>query len=278
MDRFRLDVFSWIPQPEVENPIATVAKYSPRALGSWGPGACGPYFGGDNFTTPPLTPDGWQQLTFRARQGFGFQIRTFGDVPVATVNTGVIPGTTTVLTEKRSKGGRICHKMTASVNASSANVRWLGSERLYQVELHGAAQDPVPAEVGAQKIGAVGGKVAAAMTPNLSWDLRLFVQTGTTIPALTRARYFAMSDLASLDLSKSLASSSTFGGTTGLVHGTITVRRFPSYVVYLTIQRDALSRTLPIYFADATDRNPAKYGAFVEITVGHTDSLRRMTW
>jgi hypothetical protein len=62
-------------------------------------------------------------------------------------------------------------------------------------------------------------------------------------------------------------------GAANLVHGLITVRRFPSYVVYVTIDRGTgAAVTIPIYFADASGRS------LLEIAVGQTDTLRQLVW
>ena len=58
-----------------------------------------------------------------------------------------------------------------------------------------------------------------------------------------------------------------------LVHGVIMVRRFPSYVVYATLDSGkGVPITIPIYFADVSQRTLA------EIVVGQHDPVRQLTW
>ena len=266
---FQIDVYAWIPQSEVPNPFNSL----PGGTATWGPGACGPYFGGDNFVIPPATPSAWASRTFRAMQRFGFSDLRFGYAPVVTIDSGVCPGTTTVLTAKRAAGGSICHSLTASVMTSKASLKWMTSDNWYEVNMKGAAQDPVPAAVGARTLGRAGAAVASAATPNLEWDLTIRFQSGTALPLVTRGRY-AVSNGATMDVSvRNFPVQPSFGGTTNLVHGTIMVRRFPSYVVYVTINRGtSVAATVPLYFADASSRN------LLEIAVGQTDVLRPTTW
>ncbi len=275
MITFRQDVFAWIPQPEIPNPIHTLEAGS-KILG---PGGCGPYFGGDNFVIPTSNRHAWAARTYRAMQTFEFGVRSFGDPPLVRDSTGVRPGTTTVLTGKRSEGGRICYSHVATVKASSGQVKWVPSDHWYEVNLHGAAQDPVPTIVGQRALGSFGATLASAATPNLEWDLTIRFQSGTGIPAWTRVQY-AKSSATSLDVSKkTFPFPANFGGANNLVHGTITVRRFPSYVVYVTISNDAAAPiSIPVYFADASGRNPWGMGALAEILVAHTDVLRPLTW
>ena len=261
----RLDVFAWIPQPEVPNPVYSL----PGGTARWGQGACGPYFGGDNFKLPPATVAGYTG-TFRAKQSFGFRFGAIGDPPAVTLNTSVSPGTTTVLTAQRAAGGSACQSVTATILGSQASVKWDKSNAWYEVQLYGEAQDPVPtASAGALPIvGKPGSIVASALTPNLEWDLTLRLQSGTSIGLMTRAGY-ATNFGNGLDVAQSsFPSPINFGGTSNLVHGTMKVRRFPSYVMYVTIG----SVTVPLFFADASNRN------FLEITVAETAVLRQLTW
>jgi hypothetical protein len=46
----------------------------------------------------------------------------------------------------------------------------------YEVKMHGAAQDPVPAAVGGLVGGSPGAAAASALTPNLEWDLKIRFQ------------------------------------------------------------------------------------------------------
>jgi hypothetical protein len=64
-----------------------------------------------------------------------------------------------------------------------------------------------------------------------------------------------------------------FNSSENLVHGAIMVRRFPSYVVYATLDSgEGVPITIPIYFADASQRTLA------EIVVGQHDPIRQLTW
>ncbi len=262
---FRIDVFAWIPQPDVPNPLHSL----PGGAGRWGPGACGPRFGGDNFTKPPATASAWRG-TFRARQSFAFSAASFGTAPSVTLNTGVTPGTTTVLTNTRAAGGTICHSLTATVKASSASVSWVAGNSWYEAKLKGAAQDPVPAAVATGVAGGTAGGVASALTPNLEWDLALRFQSGSSLGFATRARYAVSSGL-SMDVSAAnFPTPTSFGGSGNLFHGLATVRRFPSYAVYVTVGSGAAGTTIPVYFADASGRN------LLEIGIGQTDVIRQI--
>jgi hypothetical protein len=267
MNQFTIDVFAWIPQPDVPNPIHSL----PGGTVRWGPGACGPRFGGDNFVRPPATPLAWTALTFRAKQTLAFQVPSFGSPPAVTINTGVTPGMTTVLTAPRGAGGTVCHSLRALVRHSSASVTWEASDHWYRIRMRGEAEDPVPSAVGSKVAGGVGAGTAIALTPNLGWDLDLRLQTGSTIPLATRARYGASSKL-SMDEAAVSFPGVGFPGASNLAHGLITLRRFPSYVVYLTVSDSGRSATVPHYFANANARSLAG------IVVGQTDVLRPLRW
>lgn len=269
MLKFCTDVFSWIPQPEVSNPLYDL----PGGVARWGPGISGPFFGGDNFFVPPAKPTDWPPRTYRAMQSFEFQVRSFGDAADITSNLGVRPGTTTVLTAKRSAGGRVCYSMTATVKASRGGVEWSKADGWYEIRLKGAAQDPVPTAVAGKVLGHYGRATVSALTPDLEWDLKIRFQEGRSIAAATRLRY-EMSSAFNLDSSGRIFPTLTnLGGSSNLVHGMIMVRRFPSYVVYVSIDRGSGSpATAPIYFADAHDR------ALGRIVYGGTDVLRQLTW
>jgi hypothetical protein len=267
MLNFRLDIFAWIPQPDLYNPIFDL----PGGVRRWGPGACGPRFGGDFFVTPPARYD-WTQ-TFRAKQTFGFQADEIGAPPQMNLNTGVRPGTTTVLTAPRAAGGRVCYSQTPTVTASSASVAWNVSDSYYEVRMHGAAHDPVPATAAANALGSLGAGVGSTLTPDLEWNLTLRFQSGPKVPMTLRARY-GFSGAIKLDTSEdAFPAPANFGGTANLTHGIIMVRRFPSYVVYATVDSGACPPvTIPIYFADASGRS---LGA---ILVGQHDPIRQLTW
>jgi hypothetical protein len=272
MVQFTIDVFAWIPQPDVPNPIYHMYNLLPGPPAMRGPEACGPRFGGDNFVRPPATPLAWTALTYRAKQTLGFQVPTFGSAPVLTINTGVIPGTTTVLTAPRSAGGTVCHSLRALVRHSSASVTWEASDHWYRVKMHGEAQDPVPSAAGRSTfLGPVGARAAIGATPNLEWDLDLRVQTGSSISLATRARYGYSSGF-SLDEAAASFPGMNFPGVSNLAHGVIAVRRYPSYIVYLTVTDGGRSVTVPYYFANANAR------ALAAIAVLQTDVLRPLPW
>jgi hypothetical protein len=269
LPNFRIDIYAWIPQPDVPNPIAGL----PGGTARWGPGACGPRFGGDNFVVPPRSHAAWAG-TYRAKQSFAFHAASFGMPPVIVFNTGVTPGLTTVLTAPRSAGGSICYSLTPTVTKSTAGVEWKASDRWYEVKLNGAAHDPVPASALTNLFHSPGaGAIGHALTPDLEWDLTIRFQLSSGLPMSTRARYAVSSGL-SLDASgRTFPAPTNFGGSSNLVHGLITVRRFPSYVTYVTIGPSAgTGVTIPLYFADASGRNLA------EIVVGQTDPIRQLTW
>jgi hypothetical protein len=261
MLQFRLDVYAWIPQPDVPNPLAAL----PGGVTTWGRAACGSRFGGDDFTTPPLKPTLWGDLTYRARQSFAFRVENFGGEPTTFLDTGVVPGLTTVLTSPRAQGGTRCFALTPTVTKSASSVEFQSSDSWYEVLLHGAAHDPVPASAAGHKLGSVGSKLGHLMTPDLEWEVKLRIQQGTTLPRLTRLRY-AASTAASLDS----GDFSLDGNGNNLLHGLITVRRFPSYIVYATINENVV----PVYFADASQR---VFG-LGQIVIGQTDPLRRVRW
>src|SRR5262245_39296307 len=199
---FRIDVFAWIPQPDVDNPMYGKAAPPPppsvpppypvpNPVPGFGfspappptnplthPGACGPRFGGDNFQRPPADPSAWKD-TFRAKQSFKFRVGAFGDQPMIVLNTGVVPGTTTVLTDTRENNGSICYSLTAIVKTSVASVTWLALVNQYRVVLKAEVQDPVPSTMVSDLLGGLLGGLASALTPNLEWDLDLrFSATG----------------------------------------------------------------------------------------------------
>ncbi len=258
---FRVDVFAWIPQPDVPNPLFSVPG------GALGPGACGPRFGGDDFVTPPASASAWTG-TFRAKQSFAFSASSFGAAPSVTVNTGVIPGTTTVLTNTRAAGGTVCHSMTAMVKKSSASVEWVPGDSWYQVTLVGAAQDPVPAAAASGLLGGLAGSAASAATPNLAWMLALRFQSGHALGIATRALYATISPM-NLDVSgRTFPAPASFGSGGNLLHGTAVVTRYPSFVAYVTIGLT----TIPVLFADASSRNLA------EIVVSQSCLIRQLAF
>ena len=268
-----VDMFAWIPHPEVVNPIASL----PGGVGLWGSGACGPYFGGDDFILPasaPLGPSGMVSRTFRARQQSRFYMVPWGTVSGFST-TGVIPGTTTVLTNTRAASGRVCYSIRATVLRSAASVRFIPSESWYEIIMRGKAQDPVPAATGGRVAGTAGATTASALTPALSWDLTLRFSSGSSLGFWTRAGYSVEAPF-SIDESSTLAGSiSSLGGGTGnLIHGLITVRRYPSYVVYVSMTTPSGSRfTQVIFFANGISRSP-----LAEITIPQDSTLRQITF
>lgn len=267
-----VDIFAWIPHPDVPNPIAAL----PGGIGRWGPGACGPRFGGDDFIIPAITPVGPSGMitrSFRARQNVTFLAAPWGSV-AGFRTSGVIPGITTVLTATRAAGGKICHRLTATVVHSAASARFDAGSAWYEVVMEGKAQDPIPGAVGAYAIGTRTGAAAAAVTPALAWDLRLRLSSGSTLGFWTAASYRADAPF-SLDQSGSCPGTSpSFGGGTGsLLHGLVTVRRYPSYAVYVTMTSSAgVRRSEIVFFADASSRN------LLEIAVAQDSELRRVTF
>jgi hypothetical protein len=262
----RIDIYSWISQPDVPNPIADL----PGGVARWGRGACGPRFGGDNFVTPPANYL-WKD-TYRAKQSFAFRVSDWGMPATVIYNPGVAPGLTTVLTAPRSAGGKVCHELTPTITKSFANVSWQKADGWYQVRLRGAAHDPVPAEALAKLVGSTGTSIGNALTPDLEWDLDLRIQASATLPLGTRARY-AISSPLSLDASSQVFPRARTSGAANLLHGLITVRRYPSYVVYASTGLGAYPiKTVPIYFANADKRNIA------EIIVGQTDVIPQLVW
>jgi len=262
----RIDIYAWIPQPDVPNPIADL----PGGVARWGPGACGPRFGGDNFVTPPANYL-WND-TYRAKQSFAFRVSEWGMPATVTYNPGVAPGLTTVLTAPRSAGGKVCHELTPTVTKSFSNVSWQKADGWYQVRLRGAAHDPVPAEALAKLVGSIGTSIGNAVTPDLEWDLDLRIQASDTLPLGTRVHY-AISSPLSLDASSRVFPRVRTSGAANLLHGLITVRRYPSYVVYVSTGSGAYpTKTVPLYFADADKRSLA------EIIVGQTDVIPQLAW
>jgi len=268
MPTFRVDVYAWIPQADVPNPIAAL----PGGVARWGSGACGPRFGGDGFTGPANSAAGWKGKTFRAMQTLAFQVSSFGDPPNAFIDTGVVPGLTTVLTKPRSEGGTVCTSLTPTVARSESGVSWDSSQRWYEMNLHGSAHDPIPEAALKFFAGKAGEQVGKLFTPDLEWRLKIRIQVGTEESRLTRLRY-GVADLLNLDVSDRIAAPQNLGGTRNLVHGLAYVRRFPSYVVYMSISRDGIApQSLPIYFSDASKRNLA------EIVIGQEDAIRKIAW
>ncbi|MCA8990819.1 MAG: hypothetical protein KDA88_02515 [Planctomycetaceae bacterium] len=283
--RFAIDIFAWIPHPDVPNPLHGL----PGGTGLYGPGASGPRFGGDNFVTPPVSPTGFASLTYRAKQQLVLDTSSWGLVRYR--HGGVVPGVTTVLTGTRAAGGKVCHSMTATVLKSKASVKFDASEDWYVVEMNGKVMDPYPTHAGrtaggrvgsgvggvagsgGRRLGGaagsgVGGGVATAATPALEWDMTLRIQHGGSIGLIRRAAYSLDCPLATLDSGGPTRTSSLGAGRSNLMHGTIEVRRYPSYIVYVT----AGSSTAVLFFADANHRN------LLEIAVGTDSRLRDVHW
>jgi len=265
---FRTDVYSWIPQADIVNPIALL----PGGVARWGAGACGPRFGGDGFTQPASSYSGWKGKTFRATQSLAFNITSFGAKPNVSVDSGVTPGLTTVLTGPRSAGGRVCTSLTPTITKSTSDVSWSASDRWYEMRMHGSAHDPIPEAALKFFAGDVGLRAGGLMTPDLEWRLVIRVQEGTTQSLLTRLRYGVASTL-SLDTSQRIPAPQNFGGTSNLIHGLVYVRKFPSYVVYMSITGETISPiSLPVYFSDATERH------WTAILLGQEDPIRQVSW
>ena len=297
----QVDVFAWIPNPDVPNPIHSL----PGGVATWGSGACGPRFGGDDFVTPPVSLTGWATKTFRAKQQVKFLADPWGVVSSPTLGR-VAPGLTTVLTAPRSAGGAVCHSLTPIVLGESVDVTFDAGAGWYEVRMRGKVMDPVPVATGAstgtrvgtavgeaidgafRKVGirptalapvmgrgggAVGGTSAQIVTPALEWDLTLRLQSGASVANLTRARYAADAPL-SLDNSPRLGTGHRLGSTaSNIAHGIITTRRFPSYIVYLSVTPlGGAIATQPVFFADASSRN------FLEIVASQDSQIRQIVW
>ena len=139
--------------------------------------------------------------------------------------------------------------------------------------MRGETQDPVPAAVGGRVAGSTGASAASGLTPNLEWDMTIRFQRGTGVPWLTRAVH-AVHPPFNFDVAAHrFPMPRNYGGAGNLVYGTITLRRFPSYIVYVTIDGGSgIPVTIPHYFAEASGRS---LGA---IAVGQTDLLRQLTF
>lgn len=272
MPKLKADIYAWIPQADVPNPLAVPNEAIRKAIG---PGASGARFGGDNFQYPPKLPTGWSGLTYRAMQSVEIAFDKFGDQPVVMSDSGVQTGLTTVLDKPRSQGGVVVHSMRASVMKSpKATAVWSDTDKWYQLSFEGAAQDPVPAAAAQQLVGDLSGKLAAMVVPNLSWDVSLRVQQGEELPTSTKLRY-AFSSAISLDSASQISDSATAPKTGNLLHGTIEVTQFPSYVLYLTVQDGSSNPTTQIaYFSDAS----ARWAPLVRIVLAQTDVLRPLYW
>jgi hypothetical protein len=260
---FEVHVFAWIPQPDVPNPLYGL----PGGTARWGLGASGPRFGGDDFTIPAAKPAGWGSSSYRAKQSLAFTVPSFGMPPLIRANAGVVPGLTTVLTAPRRNGGRVCYSLTPTVTKSSGKVTYDASSNWYEATLHGAAHDPVPAAAAGHAFGGVAARAGHALTPDLEWNACIRFQLGTSIPFMTRSRY-AVSSALNLDVSASKCPGTPIPSSGNLIHGLCTVRRFPSYVVYATVN----GFSQPIYFADASGRSLG------EIVIGQTDPMRQVGW
>ncbi len=162
--------------------------------------------------------------------------------------------------------------MTATVKKSTASVAFSASDDWYEAQLQGAAQDPVPAAAAGVIGGSAAGTVGSALTPNLEWDAIVRFQRGAAIPAMTRARYAIHSILSLDEAAKRYPAPASFGAGGNIVHGLVTVRRFPSYVLYGTVDSGTGPKTIPIYFAEASGR------ALGAIAIGQTDVLRALPW
>jgi hypothetical protein len=266
---FRADVFSWIPQPDVWNPI-----YVPSGGALLGPGACGPRFGGDNFVTPPSSYAGWNGLTYRAKQTLAFKVSEFGDKDVVTIdNTRVVPGLTTVLTAPRSAGGKVCTSLTPTVTKSTADATWSDSDQWYELRMEGAAHDPIPAQALKHAAGSAGFAVGSAVTPDLEWNITLRIQMEREIKSSLTRLHYGIVGLSNFDESGTLSTPQNFGGSANLIHGFVTVRQFPSYVIYVTVGGNSRrSTSIPVYFSDASKRN------LFLILLSQVDIIRQITW
>jgi hypothetical protein len=118
-----------------------------------------------------------------------------------------------------------------------ADVVWNARYSRYELRVRGAAHDPVPATALAHLAPQYGQAVGEALTPNLQWDLAFRIGSD-----------------------RSLA-------------GTVKTRRFPSYVVYLTVASGFISYvTKPVYFWNANNRSP------VNIIFHHVENVGEISW
>jgi hypothetical protein len=272
LTKIRIDIYAWIPLPDVPNPLFLAGKLNARLAEALGPGASGPRFGGDDFQYPPKSQAGWAGgPTYRAMQTVEFAFDTFGAAPVIVTDAGVQTGLTTVLNRERRAGGTVIHSLKASVMRSPpATVSWSADNGWYELAFAGAAQDPVPADVARQLGGAMSGQIASLLVPNLSWDICLRIQKTDQIPALAKARYVLSSSL-SMDSSNQLQTSGRSDPYNGFVHGLVGVTQFPSYVMYITYSGDGGVSSEQIgYFSDASSR----MGALGRILIAQTDVLK----
>lgn len=138
--------------------------------------------------------------------------------------------------------------MSATVKNSFAAVTWSNFFDEYSVTLKGEAQDPVPSGAASDLLGGVLGGIASALTPNLEWNVSLKIcESGSATDP-----WFPGLDV----------SAATFGaiksfGSGRLIKGSAQTRRYPSYIVYLTMSEGTRIVTNPIFFADANDRSLA---------------------
>jgi hypothetical protein len=64
----------------------------------------------------------------------------------------------------------------------------------------------------------------------------------------------------------------SFGSPLHLMHGFIRIRRFPSYVLYVTVMTPRYNATIPVYYANASKRG------LLEIAIDQLDILREITF
>ena len=265
---FRLDLIGWIPQPEVDNPLAELPAFVKSLLPS---GMADPFFGGDNFTTPGATPSSILPPvhTFRATQSLQFNVGSWGDIPTISINTAT-PGTTTCLSARRAAGGVVTFSLTAKLLRASGTVTFSSLFDLYEVNMSGKVLDPVPAAAAAALTAKLPGvpaplrpalasaiqAIATKATPALSWDITLRVQRGTTLNPVFVANYAPFIG-AEASGTISGAVSSFAGGTFGLEHGDITFSLWPSAVLYLTVAPTGKPAvTQPVFFSDGSGATP----------------------
>lgn len=283
---FQVDLIGWIPQPEVDNPLSLLPAFVKSHLP---PGMADPFFGGDDFATPGITPAMVRppSHTFRASQHLEFEISAWGAAPTVGFST-TVPGTTTCLDKRRAAGGTVTFSLTATLVRSSADVRFSPGDDWYEVILSGVVLDPVPAAAAAaltSKIStlpvALRGtltKIVADLvtkaTPSLSWDATLRIQLGAKLSWVVAANYALFVGSESSGTLPGAKSALAPGA--NLIHGKIGFELWPSAVIFVTFTPPGGSPAIqPIFFSSGVGV-PRPEPAFIEVP--KLCRLRQITW
>ena len=283
---FRVDLIGWIPQPEVDNPIAVLPSFISSLLPA---GMADPFFGGDDFSIPTVTPASMRPPThtFRGSQSLDFEIPSWGAAPKVGLKT-TAPGVTTCLNNRRAAGGVVTFSLAARVLASSVTVTFSSSDNWYEVNLSGMIVDPIPAAAAtalASKISTVphavrplvlltASALATKATPSLTWDATIRIQQGATLSTLTAASYALFTGSENSGTLAGAASALAPG--TDLIHGKIHFDKWPSAVIYLSFTPSAGTMvTQPIFFSSGLGV-PRPEPAFIEVP--KFCKLRQLTW